>query len=433
MVDAKPLQCFSGGAAMSATSLGTTFTILSSAGFAGTRIGVVLTAAAMMDDVVGLVMVQVVAGMGGEGFRVASVVRPVGASVGLVVVAVVVGKGCEYLFRGRKVPESLRGFGAVWAMQTAVLVVVVVAAGYAGASVLFGAFIAGMLVTWWDERRDGVESVETGRARITGVLTYERYYEPVVKTILIPFFFASIGFSVPIKRMFAGRIVWRGIVYSVLMLFAKLVTGIWLLVADLPFRAAIKSQKLWSPNAATKKKEKKPVRLTFDTKDDAASKVKLPPTPPGSPRGDTSGDIAVPEGDDITPALAVPTITPSNEDGTPSKEPTSSAEKDNKPAVSLYPALILGLAMVARGEISFLIASIASANGIFTSGGDGGDDDVFVIVVWAAVICTVVGPLGVGLLVRRVKRLEERQKRGAGERGPLGEWSVNVTRDGSTR
>jgi len=71
---------------------------------------------------------------------------------------------------------------------------------------------------------------------------------------------------------------------------------------------------------------------------------------------------------------------------------------------SLYPCAILGLAMVARGEIGFLISSLAESNGIFSTGGN---DQIFLIVTWAIVLCTVVGPVGVGLLVRRVKRLEK--------------------------
>ncbi|KAJ6259313.1 pyridoxal-dependent decarboxylase domain protein [Drechslerella dactyloides] len=403
---ATPLQCFSAGAALSATSLGTTFTILSSAGFAGTRLGVVLTGAAMMDDVVGLVMVQVVASLGAEEFTAASAARPIGASVGLVVAAVILGKTGKYLFGKRQLPEAIRGTGTVWALQTLVLVAMVVASGYAGASVLFGAFIAGTLVTWWDEYRATLEVADAARARDTGVSIYEKYYLPAVHAVLIPFFFASIGFSVPVKRMFAGRIVWRGIVYSVLMLFAKLVTGVWLLVADLPFRAVVKSEKLWPRKRNTNKSKEppKPVEIKETAKDDAADSASLP-TPPDSPKEGAAGDE-----DEITPAPETISQAAKEEHTAPPEKSVPSETKDNKPAISLYPAMILGLAMVARGEIGFLIASIASANGIFTTAVEetgASNDDIFVIVIWAAVICTIVGPLAVGLLVRRVKRLEE--------------------------
>ncbi|KAA8575132.1 hypothetical protein EYC84_004340 [Monilinia fructicola] len=50
---------------------------------------------------------------------------------------------------------------------------------------------------------------------------YEEDYNPIMNFLFVPFFFASIGFSIPITDMFKGSIVWRGIVYSILMIFAK--------------------------------------------------------------------------------------------------------------------------------------------------------------------------------------------------------------------
>jgi Kef-type K+ transport system membrane component KefB len=58
------LQAFTAGAALSATSLGTTFSVISQAGFGTTRLGAVLTSAAVTDDVVGLVLLQVVVSLG---------------------------------------------------------------------------------------------------------------------------------------------------------------------------------------------------------------------------------------------------------------------------------------------------------------------------------------------------------------------------------
>lgn len=77
--------------------------------------------------------------------------------------------------------------------------------------------------------------------------------------------------------------------------------------------------------------------------------------------------------------------------------------------------------MVSRGEIGFLISSLADSNGIFSTGGN---DDIFLIVTWAIVLCTVVGPVGVGLLVKRLKRLEMEKEEGGGGRDVLGVWGV---------
>lgn len=81
--------------------------------------------------------------------------------------------------------------------------------------------------------------------------------------------------------------------------------------------------------------------------------------------------------------------------------------------------------MVARGEIGFLISAIAESNGIFDQ--EGGSDQLFLIVTWAILLCTIVGPLVVGLMARRVKRLDRRNEEstvtdGIGKEHPLGIW-----------
>lgn len=45
--------------------------------------------------------------------------------------------------------------------------------------------------------------------------------------------------------MFTGAVVWRGIVFTILMLIGKFVTGIWLIRIATPFRTMAKSIKLF--------------------------------------------------------------------------------------------------------------------------------------------------------------------------------------------
>lgn len=58
------METFIIGAALSATSLGTTFVVISGAttglDFVQTRVGIVLVSAALLDDIVGLIMVRCV-------------------------------------------------------------------------------------------------------------------------------------------------------------------------------------------------------------------------------------------------------------------------------------------------------------------------------------------------------------------------------------
>lgn len=237
-------------------------------------------------------------------------------------------------------------------------------------------------------------------------------------------FKASIGFSIPVTRMFNGSIGWRGVIYSILMLVAKLVCGAWLIrfVISLPRavmvqRAANGLKRLSVPYPWAKQKfaATPPPHTDQQANTAAATRERID-------LQDTEDEISTAPALDIasTSANDRVTVAPSEPEAsvvTGSRKTTSAA----KP-FSLYPSAILGLAMVSRGEIGFLISSLAESNGIFSSGGN---DEVFLIVTWAIVLCTVIGPVGVGLLVRRVRALEKkREERGSG-RDVLGAWGVS--------
>lgn len=115
------------------------------------------------------------------------------------------------------------------------------------------------------------------------------------------------------------------------------------------------------------------------------------------------------------------TASPSQNESMPSS--TSRVSLPPKPK-SLYPPAILGLAMIARGEIGYLIASLAQSQGIFSSGNaEDGSSDIYLVIIWAISICTLVGPIAVGTLTRRVKKLQ-RIRVNAGGADPLGVWGI---------
>lgn len=454
---------------MCSTSLGTTFTVLGSSGLATSRLGVVLTSAAMMDDVVGLVMVQVISNLGGDDFNAITVVRPVLVSIAF---AVVVPVACSFILRPctlwlNRYREShptaalndiVRRTQTALTLHTALLIALITGATYAGTSNLFAAYIAGATISWWDSEvphanvktDSGSEPIkeklktaitsgdatsgdtagpskqenETGTSRskesaqapqstqavdrngvmekLCGAAIYEHYYHQAVSKILQPLFFASIGFSIPITHMFRGAIVWRGVIYTVLMAFAKVVCGLWLVRFSVTPKKSIIGR--------------------------MAKGIKLPSIPHlwGKSRSGAAADQAATTGNTgLVPGEVSPTPDTST-------APTSSRERRSSPnppkPLSIHPPLILALAMCARGEIGFLISGVAESNGIFSASGVTSSEpsDIFLVVTWAIVLCTIVGPLGVGLSVRRVKKLQARknkQQEGAG-RDVLGVWGV---------
>ncbi|OAG37307.1 hypothetical protein AYO21_08492 [Fonsecaea monophora] len=480
------LQAFAAGAALCSTSLGTTFSLLKTTRLTTSRLGTILTSAAMLDDVVGLIMVQVIAnlGSGRSSISATTVIRPVFVSLGF---AIVIPITCKFLVKPAlphvfglfvKVREKLaltaldQEMKIFFLLSTAFLAALVTAASYAGTSNLFAAYLAGATISWLDEASlqttetrsqrkhsertklqnhavnlssnitserseasqsasevpDSKEEIsqdhqpplspllrlsgeptpppenprsvttvnqDSGAADIPdaldvesrGLRMYNHYYAPAVERVLKPFFFASIGFSIPITKMFRGPVIWRGLVYALFMAIGKLFCGMWL------------------------------VRF-FNSS---------PPPPPTSHSSITNK---------------------TRKDKQQGKKQVILTRRSLPRPKSLYPASILGCAMVARGEIGFLISALAATNGIFTSrqttgSGDGNDNDnaaavdgddglvsdLYLIVTWAILLCTIAGPLALGFLAKRVKRLQvERARHGGGhgtKEDPLGIWGVN--------
>lgn len=250
LLDITSLQAFAAGAALCSTSLGTTFTILSTSGLADSRLGVILSSAAMLDDVVGLVMVQVITSLGASGgdFQAATVARPIGVSLAF---AVLVPVFCRLVViplvnqwrmwsQGRTEQHLalrlVRNKNVLFVWHTLVLAAFVASSSYAGTSNLFAAYLAGAYTSWFDSlnteelpvrrKSAGSDMIElqeispvgdqsraaapepvpssstsstrpdtipkhekTDKHPLTGSKIYSNCYAPAVETILKPFFF----------------------------------------------------------------------------------------------------------------------------------------------------------------------------------------------------------------------------------------------------
>jgi hypothetical protein len=175
LLDATPIQAFAAGAALCSTSLGTTFTILGTSGLDKSKLGVILSSAAMLDDVAGLVMVQVIANLGrhsaaaaaATSFSAVTVIRPVFVSIAF---AIIVPAFCWAVLKPITIymfsrATDARGAGdevsrvwwwwvctpiAAFGAHTLLLLALVTASTYAGTSNLFAAYIAGAAINWWD-------------------------------------------------------------------------------------------------------------------------------------------------------------------------------------------------------------------------------------------------------------------------------------------
>jgi Kef-type K+ transport system membrane component KefB len=318
------LHAFAAGSALSSTSLGTVLTLLNPASLGfdlrKTRLGTALLSAAVMDDVVAFILVKVIGQIGNNTGASSSsalgsgIGRTIGVTIGLGVVVVPLSK---YVFKplyarlGRMSwwkSETLGG-GQPFLMMimTVWFVAMVAASGYAGTSPLYGSYVGGLVVAHVAEvdepagdhidrailmedatarsdnhpsgsARDHLESECTLSRRTTYTMpdsrppspprpayhglqraspastlpppiatpldgpeavpehdpglvgAFEKYIAPLLAYFLLPVFFGSIGYCIPFIPLWRGRIIWRGIVYAILMILGKMFCGLWLIV-----------------------------------------------------------------------------------------------------------------------------------------------------------------------------------------------------------
>ncbi|KAL4802509.1 Cation/H+ exchanger [Aspergillus unguis] len=340
------VETFIIGAALSATSLGTTFAVISSASktvdLGQTRVGSVLVSAAVIDDVVGLVMSSVIhdlgqlSGGGGSDVNLGWLIgRPIVASIGMSIVTPLVTKYLfAPLFRGY-IENHFARYDHISniILMALVLCAFISIAAFTGTSILFGAFLAGTFLTYIPSKHPSgpfvVMSREEGEREEhkspTFVHTFERYLFDVQKHLMEPLFFASIGFAIPFVSLWTGKRIWRGVVFTLLMVFAKFVVGIWIPLWQAMFKPSRDSRDEESENRTSSDNEK-----------------------------------------------------PKNE-GT---------------VTTWLSGLLLGSAMVARGEIGLLIIEIGYNETSYVS------EEGFITGVWAILLNTIIGPVTVGLLVK---------------------------------
>ncbi|KAJ6096399.1 Cation/H+ exchanger [Penicillium sp. IBT 16267x] len=353
------VETFIIGAALSATSIGTTFAVIGSASssinLSQTRVGSVLVSAAVIDDVVGLVMLSVITDLGklstegnvNLGWLIG---RPIVASIAMAIVTPIVTKWFfAPLFR-KYIEHHFARFDHISniILMTLVLSAFISIAGFTGTSVLFGAFLAGLFLTYLPSKRPEGPFVVMGREEgereadksPTFVHTFEKYLLGPQEYLMEPLFFASIGFAVPFVQLWTGKQIWRGVVYTLLMAFAKCVVGIWIPVWQLSTRRPSHNRK-----------------TSLEPKGSQAQ--------PGSKETSKTSD----EG----------------------KGEHTNGHRLNRAWLA---AVLLGSAMVARGEIGLLIIEIGHNETPYVS------DEGFITAVWAILLNTIIGPVTVGLLVR---------------------------------
>lgn len=170
------------GAALTATSIGITARVLSELKVLSTREGQIILGAAIVDDVLGLVVLAVVSQIAaGEGLEIGTAVRATGLAVGFLVVALALGIPLGH--RLVRVVDKAGVRGVLGAASVALALLLAFAAEEAGSAPIIGAFAAGLVLARTNRRHD----IDTA-------------LKPVVD-IFAPVFFVYVGAQVNVAYL----------------------------------------------------------------------------------------------------------------------------------------------------------------------------------------------------------------------------------------
>jgi len=161
------------GAAMVATSVGITAQVLASKGLLDAKASRVILAAAVIDDVLGLIVLALVSNLARGRVNVPGLITTAAAAIGFTLIIAVFGRHTI----GRVVPKIEEKLSAAEAQFTLALVLMFglsLLAVYAGVAAIIGAFLAGMALS--EAVGERVHELTTG-----------------VSELLVPFFLAGIG------------------------------------------------------------------------------------------------------------------------------------------------------------------------------------------------------------------------------------------------
>ena len=200
------LEALVAGAALTATSIGISARTLRDAGQLDSHEGQIVLGAAVLDDLLGLVILGVVAALAaGEGIRAGGVARSAGVAIGFVAVAYGVGALVVPPLFARV--ARLRTAGAIGLVALAFALLLAAAAEWAGSARIIGALAAGLVLHGTPQRHPIEASVTQ------------------VGYLLVPIFFAAVGASVDLSALADGRTLLVGAVITAIAVAGKVVTG----------------------------------------------------------------------------------------------------------------------------------------------------------------------------------------------------------------
>eukprot|EP00538_Stauroneis_constricta_P004518 CAMPEP_0119546592 /NCGR_PEP_ID=MMETSP1352-20130426/944_1 /TAXON_ID=265584 /ORGANISM="Stauroneis constricta, Strain CCMP1120" /LENGTH=831 /DNA_ID=CAMNT_0007591311 /DNA_START=186 /DNA_END=2681 /DNA_ORIENTATION=- len=198
------------GAVFGPTSLGIALNILRGGGILNTPVGQLIISAAVIDDMIALVVLSQLEALAGD-ITVVGVLVPIISALAFLViggyVAIFVLPGIIEKNVLARFDEDHRGKVEMVIMWALVLVLMP-ATFYGKASYLMGAFLAGLTFCSSHDLH----------------VTFVRQFKRILQWLMRIFFAASIGFQVPVKDFASFKVIWQGLVFTFALL-GKLAVG----------------------------------------------------------------------------------------------------------------------------------------------------------------------------------------------------------------
>ncbi len=192
------------GAAMVATSVGITARVLGQLGLLNLEVSRIILAAAVIDDILGLLILAVVSSMAKEGgVNFLQIGTTAALAIGFTMFVVIVGARAVNRIRTRvenlKVGQSYLVFGLALCLGLALI------ASYIGVAAIIGAFLAGMALS---ESAEGTDMPHQAEA---------------VTEFLLPFFLTNIGMQLKLDALLTRDAIILAFIVTALAILSKLI------------------------------------------------------------------------------------------------------------------------------------------------------------------------------------------------------------------
>jgi Kef-type K+ transport system membrane component KefB len=194
------------GAALVATSVGITARVLGSIGLLGRETSRIILGAAVIDDILGLIILSMVSGLGQGSVDVTALLKNAGLAIGFTVVVGLLG---SRLFNrlGPKI-ENLKSGNSMFTFGLVLCLGLSVASMYFGVAAIIGAFLAGMALAETTEGNHKVHQLTSG-----------------VTEFLVPFFLVNIGMQLNLSVFRDSSVVVLAVIITVAAVITKFIGG----------------------------------------------------------------------------------------------------------------------------------------------------------------------------------------------------------------